>query len=112
MQSPLQITQHNLSLSDVAEQRIRSQVAKLEQFCGRIISCHVTVDAPHHHKHKGECYDVKITIAVPGEELVIRHEPDEDLYVAIRDAFDAARRKLQEHVERRSGEARLHAGKG
>ena len=111
MQQPLQITTHNLSLSDTAEERIRSKAEKLERFCDQIISCHVIVDAPHHHKQKGESYDVNITISVPGEELVVKHEPDEDLYVAIRDAFDAAERRLKEHSERRSGEARRHAGK-
>ena len=110
MQQPLQITVHNLSLSDVAEKRIRSRAEKFERFSERIISCHVTVDAPHHHKQKGERYEVRMVIALPGEELVIRHEPDEDIYVAIRDAFDVAERRLKEHKERRSGEARLHAG--
>jgi len=111
MQHPLQITHHNISLSEAAEQRIRSKAAKLERFCDQIISCHVTVDSPHHHKHKGESYDVKIVITMPGEELIVKHEPDEDLYVAIRDAFNAAERKLKEHSERRSGEARLHSGR-
>ena len=111
MQQSLQLTTHNLSLSDIAEERIRSRAEKLERFCDQIISCHVTVDAPHHHKQKGESYDVNIAITVPGEELVIKHEPDEDVYVAIRDSFDAAERKLKEHSERRSGEARRHAGK-
>ena len=110
MQQPLQITVLNISLSGAAEKRIRSRAGKLERFSERIISCHVTVEAPHHHSQKGELYEVRMIITLPGEELVIRHEPDEDIYVAIRDAFDAAERMLKEHKERRSGEARLHAG--
>jgi len=109
MQQPLQITHHDISLSDTDESRIHKRAEKLERFSSRIISCHVTVDTPHHHKHKGEAYLVRIVIAVPGEELVIEHEPDENLYVAIRDAFNAAERRLKEHSERRGGEARLHS---
>jgi len=108
MQQPLQITQHNISLSEAAETRIRDRAAKLELFSKRIISCHVTIDVPHHHKQKGEAFEVHIAINLPGEELMIRHEPDEELNVAIRDAFDAAERRLKEHAERRGGEARLH----
>ncbi len=111
MQHALQITCHNVSCSEAVEERIRSRVAKLERFSDQIISCHVTIDAPHQHKRKGELFYVHINIAVPGEVLAVKHEPAEDLYVAIRGAFDAARRKLQEHVERRSGEARRHSGK-
>ncbi|ATX81042.1 ribosomal subunit interface protein [Mariprofundus ferrinatatus] len=110
MQRPLQITVHNLSLSDAAEARIQGRADKLEHFSERIIGCRVTVDAPHHHKQKGESYEVRILITLPGEELMIKHEPNEDIYVAIRDAFDAAERRLKEHSERRSGEARLHGG--
>lgn len=108
MQQPLQITVHNISLSSAAEERIRNRCDKLERFCERIIGCHVTVDAPHHHKHKGEAYELRIVINVPGEEIVIRREPDEDLYIAIREAFDSAERRLKAHTEQRGGEARLH----
>ena len=110
MQHPLQITNHNLLLSGEDEENIRNKAAKLEQFCDRIISCHVTVDAPHQHKNKGLLYELHIHIAVPGEELVVKHEPNESLRTAIRDAFDAATRQLKEHAQRRSGEARRHSG--
>ncbi|OIO67495.1 MAG: hypothetical protein AUJ57_11330 [Zetaproteobacteria bacterium CG1_02_53_45] len=108
MQHPLQINNHNLLLSSEEEEKIRIKAAKLERFCDHITSCHVTVDAPHMHSNKGVLYELHINIDVPGEELVVKHEPNENLHVAIRDAFDAAERQLKAYVQRRSGAARLH----
>ncbi len=108
MQLPLQITARNMSLSEAAEQAIREKAAKLDQFHDRIMSCRVVVECPHRHKHQGVLYNVRIDLTVPGAELVVKREPNEDLYVAIRDAFDAARRQLQDHARRQRGEVKSH----
>lgn len=102
MQNPLQITNHNLFLSAIEEERIRSKAEKLEQFCDQIISCHVIVDAPCHHKGRGELFQLHINIHVPGTELVVKPDPAETIHLAIRDAFAAARRQLQDYVGRRA----------
>ncbi|MEO6665547.1 MAG: HPF/RaiA family ribosome-associated protein [Nitrospiria bacterium] len=101
MNRSLTLTVRNLSLSDVAAGLIREHAEKLESLGHPITACRVVVDVPHRHHHQGKAYDVHITLAVPGAELVINREPHEDLYVAIRDAFDAARRRLDD-VRRRS----------
>jgi cold shock CspA family protein len=49
----------------------------------------------------------------PEKDFAEVHEPSkhaahEDLYVAIRDAFNAAGRKLQDHARRRRGKVKLH----
>lgn len=97
MKLPLQITSRNVSLSENAEQTIREKAAKLDQFYDRIMGCRVLVEAPHRHQQHGNQYNVRLDITVPGSEIVIKREENEDLYVAIRDAFDAARRKVKEH---------------
>ena len=48
-----------------------------------------------------------------GSEIVVGRDPEahhahEDVYVAIRDAFDATRRLLEDHVRRGRGEVKLH----
>ena len=96
MKLPLQITSRNVSLSENAEQAIRDKAAKLDQFYDRIMGCRVLVESPHRHQHQGNQYNVRIDITVPGSEIVIKREENEDLYVAIRDAFDAAQRKVKE----------------
>lgn len=97
MKLPLQITSRNVSLSENAEQSIRDKAAKLDQVCDRIMGCRVLVESPHRHQTHGNQYNVRLDITVPGSEIVIKREENEDLYVAIRDAFDAARRKVKEH---------------
>lgn len=95
MKLPLQITSRNMSLSEAAEQTIREKAAKLDQIYDRIMGCRVLVESPHRHQHQGNQYNVRIDLTVPGSEMVIKREENEDLYVAIRDAFDAARRKIK-----------------
>ena len=108
MQLPLQITVRNVALSEVAEADIREKAAMLDKYYDHIMGGHVTVDAPHRHQHKGLLYDVRIDLTVPGGELVIRREPNEDIYVAIRDAFDAARRQLEDFARRQRGDVKAH----
>lgn len=108
MKLPLQITTRNVSLSEAAADTIREKVAKLETFYDRIMACRVLVEAPHRHKQQGLHYNVRLDITVPGGEIVVRREPNEDLYVAIRDSFDAARRQLQGFVRRQRGQVKVH----
>lgn len=108
MKLPVKISVRNVSLSEVAENTIREKAAKLNRFDDRMTSCRVVVEAPHRHHHRGVLYNVRIDITVPGAELVVKREPHEDLYVAIRDAFDAARRQLEDHAHRQRGEVKAH----
>jgi RNA polymerase-binding transcription factor DksA/ribosome-associated translation inhibitor RaiA len=101
MNRSLTLTVRNLSLSDVAAGLIREQADKLESLGHDITACRVLVDVPHRHHHQGKAYNVRITLVVPGTELVINREPHEDLYTAIRDAFDTARRRLDDFRRRR-----------
>jgi ribosomal subunit interface protein len=108
MKLPLQITTRNVSLSETAMSTIREKAAKLESFYDRIMSCRVLVEAPHRHKHQGIRYNVRIDLTIPAHEIVVKREPNEDLYVAIRDAFDAARRQLQDIAHQQRGEIKTH----
>ena len=103
MQSPLKISFRGMKRSDAVEERIREKVQKLEQYYDRIQSCRVVVEAPHRHHSKGQLYCVRVDLTLPGEEIVVAHEKPgdhahEDVYVAIRDSFEAARRQLKKHV--------------
>jgi ribosome-associated translation inhibitor RaiA len=72
------------------------------------MGCQVFVESPHKHHHKGSLFNVRIRLTVPGSELVVKREPHVDLYVAIRDACNAARRQLQEYVHRQRGDVKSH----
>src|SRR3569623_1910837 len=108
MKLPVQITVRHMSLSEAAAAAIRDKAAKLDTFCDRIMSCRVLVEAPHRSQQNGMLYNVRIDLPLPGAELVVKREPHEDLYVAIRDAFYAARRQLLSHVRRKGGEVYFH----
>jgi len=105
---PLQITTRKLSLSETAISAIKLKAEKLETFYRQIMACRVMVETPHRHKNHGTLYNVRIDLTVPGGELIVKREPHEDVYVAIRDAFDAARRQLQNYSRRRRGDVKLH----
>jgi cold shock CspA family protein/ribosome-associated translation inhibitor RaiA len=135
MDIPLRITFRNMAPSAAVEANIKERAAKLSAFYDGILDGHVIVEAPHRHHRKGKSYQVRIDLFVPGGELVVNREPKrlkpaklgapdeteramvehhepgrhaahEDLYVAIRDAFAAAGRKLQDYARRRRGEVK------
>ncbi len=113
MQIPLQITFRGMGPSDAVEANIREKAEKLEGFAEHITSCRVIVEEPHKHHLKGRLFSVKIDITLPGEEIVASRHPDkhrahEDVYVAIRDAFQAAHRQLEDYVRRRRAEVKTH----
>jgi ribosome-associated translation inhibitor RaiA len=104
MQSPPQVTFHQLARSDALDAHIRERIDDLEQLFDRIVSCRVSVEGPHRH-HQGGLYRVLIDLGVPGHRIIVGRSPDEnaahaDAYVAVRDAFRAAQRQLEDYVHR------------
>lgn len=113
MQTPLQIQFRNLEPSTFIEAAARKRAATLERFVDDIISCRVTIEAPHQKQHHGNLYNVSVDVRVPGKEVVVSRSPDddhafEDVYVAMRDAFDATRRQLQDFQRERRGKVKRH----
>jgi ribosomal subunit interface protein len=111
MQVPLHIAFHGLDHSDAIEARVREKAAELERFYDRITAVRVNVEAAQHRRRKGNQYEVKIAIAVPGAEIAVNRKPGDDdthtdVYVAIRDAFDAAVRRLEDYVRRHRGDVK------
>lgn len=108
MQIPLQITLRGIARSDALDALIRDKAAKLEQFHPRIMSCRVVVEVPGRHKHQGKPFVVHIDLKVPGGEIAVDRDHHENVHVALRDAFDAARRKLEDQVREQRGDVKAH----
>lgn len=137
MKNPLKITFRGMDPSKAIEENIRERADKLDGLYDKIMSCRVIVEAPHRRHHKGKAYVVRITMTVPGGEIVVnrapkrlaaakaahpedlekdlaesrepsKHAAHEDIYVAIRDAFNAAGRKLQDYARKRRGKTKNH----
>lgn len=113
MQIPLQIHFHDIDFSPSIDSAVRKRAQKLEQFDDQIISCRVTIETPHKHHHKGKLYRVIVDVRTPGANITTSrgtgdHHSHEDVYVAIRDAFKATRRQLQDRVRIKRGQVKSH----
>jgi len=110
---PVQIAFDGIEASEAVEAALREHARKLDRFYPRLMSCRVVVAAPHHHQHRGRLYSVRIDLTMPGAEIVVNREhpldhAHEDAFVAIRDAFDAARRKLEDHARVQRAQIKQH----
>ena len=129
---PTQVTFRGLPHSDALEADIRERAGRLEQFCAGIVRCRVLVEIPHRHRHTGRHFHVRVEVTVPGSDpIVVNHEPSlhgrlkdfEDeaarkdaeieavhryASVAVREAFDAARRRLEDVAREQRGAVKVH----
>lgn len=105
---PLEIRLLDIEPSEALEAAARAKAAKLEQYCGDLMSCRVTIERQHKHRHQGQSYAVRVDVTWPGHELSVDRVHDEDVYVALRDAFDDMKRRLEDAVHRERGQEKTH----
>ena len=108
-----EITFRGFPHSDALEADIREKIEKLDRFFEHIMNCRVVVESGHKHHHKGNIYHVRVALTVPGRELVVSRDPKEhqahqDPFVAVRDAFDAAKRQLEDYARQLRGDVKRH----
>jgi|SRR5579883_1823676 len=113
MKLPLQVSFHNTDPLPGVEEIIRDRAGRLDRYCDFIMSCRVVIDMPHKHHHTGNLYQIRLDITVPDDEIVISREASEhraakDLPAAIRDAFDAADRQLEDYVRCKRRDVKHH----
>ncbi len=108
MQVPLQITVRNMAHSDALDQQIREKASKLEEFYPKLMRCQVMVEEQQRHKQQGKLFNVRLHLTMPGGEIAVNRDCDEDVYVALRDAFDAAKRKLEDFARKQRGAVKVH----
>lgn len=106
MQLPMQITIRDMEHSEALETHIRQKAQKLDEFFKHIMSCRVVVEMPHKHHNQGKQFNVRIDIGVPGNEIVVNRDHSEDVYIALRDAFDAAKRQLEDYARKIRGDVK------
>ena len=117
MDIPVEIVFHNMPSSPRLEAEIRSRVEKLDRLYNHLVGCRVAVELLHRRHQTGNMYDVHIEMRVPGEDIVVSHEPhhardrfvDPDVMVALRTAFKTAERRLLDFKEKQRGDVKVHA---
>lgn len=117
MHTPVEIHFHGIEKSEAIEERVRWKVSKLEKHFGRMTRCRVVLEAPHRSPAKPKVYQIKIEISLPRRQpIVVAHEREggnagEELLLALRDAFGAALRKLDDVSSRIGARGKLERGR-
>lgn len=100
------ITYRGMPHSAAMDARINELVARLASLNDRITAFHVVVDENDRHKTKGNLFEVRLDLHIPGQEIVATGQQDEDPYVALTRAFQAAERQLEDGMRKRRDAAR------
>ena len=109
MKTPLDIQFTGMRPSESVEAKVHQRIQRLERFSRRLLRCEVWIRAEHGHHRKGPFYGVRIRLTVPGREILADFQPpQEDVYVAVREAFDAVRRELEDFERLRPRRAGGH----
>jgi len=113
MQTQPQVSFDDIPIDEAVRDAVLRHIDELESTSDRITGCHVVVAQPHRHHRAGRLYSVRIDLIVPGAEIVVnRNHPldhaHEDVFVALRDSFNAVRRQLEDHVRHLRGAEKPH----
>ena len=109
MKMPVEIRFLGLDPSEAVAAAVREKAQHADRFCPGIMAWRVSIEQEAKHQHQGRPYAVRIDVTVTGHEIAVNHVRNEDVYVALRDAFDAARRQLEELARKRRGQVKTHA---
>ena len=114
MTIPLQITFRDLPSSEAVEAQIRERAEHLEHLFGRVTSCRVVVEGRHRPQRAGRVFHLRVELALPGKIVAVGNgaaafHAYDDVFVAVRAAFDAARRQLDHQAARQRGAVKSHS---
>jgi len=112
MTNEFQVVYHNIDQTEAISDAVQKRIDKLERYCDQIINGRVVLDSPHNNHHKGKVYSVTLEIHTPTLEVRVNQDQHdnhahEDLYVAIRDAFNVAERQFKS-VDKKHRTTPLH----
>lgn len=104
---------HSMEPSEAVRARGELLLNRLAHFSPDIMRGKMVIESRHRHHHQGNIYHVSIKVHLPGLDIEVSHDPErnhahEDVYVAMRDAFRAARRQLEGHEAKRGAKAARH----
>jgi ribosome-associated translation inhibitor RaiA len=111
------ITYRGMAPSPALNDWIERWAERLHRAFDRIEHCAVVLEIPHRHHRHGRTFQVHVQVTVPQATVAITRDPGHDqghesAYVAVADAFRAARRQLQDRARIRRGDVKFHALEG
>lgn len=95
-----EVVLRGIPASGALERYIGEQARRLEGICGPIRSFQVLAEALRPAEPQAAQVAVRLSVALPGTEVVVNREHASDVYIALRDAFAAAGVQLRDHVRR------------
>ena len=114
MQVPVGIAFRNCSPTEEMRAEVDKCVQRLEKFSDRLTSCHVLIQAPETRHRHGDAYRVMLRIAMPRHtDIVVDRSPTDEgengyPLVAIRNAFAAAVRQIEDAARKARGDVKEH----
>jgi cold shock CspA family protein/ribosome-associated translation inhibitor RaiA len=115
MNKALEISFRNTDRSPAVEEVVKERAQSLTRQCERLMHMRVVIEKVGRHHRKGQLFRTRIEMKLPRRTVVVGRASEsnpahEDVYVAVRHAFDAAGRRLQDNSRRRRGETKTHDG--
>jgi ribosomal subunit interface protein len=112
MQIPLQVTFRHIEPSESVEARIRERLDRLGRYKDRITACRVAIEGVR-KQSVPKLFKVRVEVSYPGGEITVAREQHESqsqqgLYIAVNEAFEAARRQLADKAEKLAGIVKTH----
>lgn len=110
MKLPVDIRFVGTEPSPAVEATIHARVAHIDRSCPEITAWRITVEQESRHQQQGRPFRVRVDVTLPGQELAVTRVHDEDVHIAVREALDAAHRRVEDAVRIRRGEVKQHSG--
>lgn len=99
-----EVKANGLIVTPEADAYLANRIERLRYFYPRLMAVRVSLDAPEGHHRKGGPYSVNIHVELPGADAHVTRQSARDLHVAIRNAFNAAQRQLEDTIRRQRGD--------
>lgn len=112
MELPLQISFRGIGASEALRADIHERALRLERHGDSLQRCRVVVELSGKHKRHGRQFTVHIELKVRHGDIAVSRQHDEDIHIALRDAFEAAQRQLDDHLRAQRGEVKAHTRAG
>ncbi|MBF0486380.1 MAG: HPF/RaiA family ribosome-associated protein [Candidatus Omnitrophica bacterium] len=113
MDVPLEVILKNVEFKEDVEAVIMEKIEKLEQVCNHITSCRVFVEQNPTHQNAKHSYHVRIDVRMPPHhEIVVKRDSGRNVHdnlpTVVREAFIAARRQVEQIVDRQKKHVKAH----